>query len=321
MNQFIENIHPILCQDYAVFTPPINQMITTIGTWIDQRITGGYVYGPSRFGKSKAIKWYLRSMLEERFGQSIPLVIWNRRESNITEKEFWNSLLLASRYEFANPLKPKTKEVARYLFEQQLITLANNTSNNFIVLLIDEAHEVGLNEWKWLLGLQNSLDESGYKFSVFSIGSHGISFQPDYIARTGNAHISARFFSVDMRFKGISSRDELAYVLAGYDTDSEWPKDSKISYLQYFAPDDYRKGRRLEQMADLIWGAFIELLPQRPKIKLEIPMLHLSYLAENILKNLSQGSCWDAENNLESINKIISQTGYEDYIRMVILER
>jgi type II secretory pathway predicted ATPase ExeA len=74
------------------------------------------------------------------------------------------------------------------------MTLADNSMNNFIVLLIDEAHEVTLKEWKWLLGLQNALDEDGYKFSVFSIGSHKISFQPDYIARTGNAHITARFF-------------------------------------------------------------------------------------------------------------------------------
>lgn len=317
MNQLNESIHPILSQNYAVFTPPINQMINNIGTWIDQRITGGYVYGPSRFGKSKAIKWYLRSMLEERFGHQIPLVIWNRRESNISEKEFWNSLLLASHYEFADPLIAKEKSKARFLFEQQLMTLADNSMNNFIVLLIDEAHEVTLKEWKWLLGLQNALDEDGYKFSVFSIGSHKISFQPDYIARTGNAHITARFFSVDMRFRGIQSRNELAYVLAGYDTDSEWPKNSHITFLQHFAPIDYNNGRRLQQLADLIWGAFVEQLPYHFKGKVEIPMLHLSYLVERILKNLSHGSQWEKETCIESINEIINETRYTDYIRLV----
>lgn len=317
MNQIFENIHPILSQEYAVFTPPIDKMVNTIGSWIDQRITGGYVYGPSRFGKSKAVKWYLKSMLEERFGHSIPLVIWNRRESNITEKEFWNSLLIASRYEFIDPLKNKSKEKARFLFEQQLITLALNSSSNFIVLLIDEAHEVTLKEWKWLLGLQNYLDENGYKFSVFSIGSHNISFQPDYMARTGNAHISARFFSVDMRFRGIRSKNELSYVLAGYDTDSEWPQNSKVTFLQYFSPEDFEKGRRLEQITDLIWGAFIEQQPTTMKSKVEIPMLHISYLTENILKNLSKGNKWEDVTCLESITKIIRETGYMDYIRMV----
>lgn len=318
MNQILENIHPILSQEYAVFTPPINQMITTIGTWIDQRITGGYVYGPSRFGKSKAIKWFLRSMLEERFGYSIPLVIWSRRESNITETEFWNQLLVASRYEFSTYERPHAKLKARFLFEQQLITLALNSSNNFIVLLIDEAHEVTLKEWKWLLGLQNSLDESGFKFSVFSIGSHSISFQPNYLARTGNSHISARFFSADMRFSGIRSRSELAYVLIGYDTDSEWPKDSKISFLHYFAPDDYKNGKRIEQLTDLIWDSFVELQPhQIGQAKIEIPMLHLSYLIENILKSLKNGTTWEEATNISTINKFILETGFTQYARII----
>ena len=98
--------HPILRGEYAIFTAPIDEMIQTIGNWIDLRVTGGYIYGPSRYGKSKTIKWFLFSLLEERFGTRVPLVVWIRRDSSITEREFWNDLLEAANYEFYDPLKP-----------------------------------------------------------------------------------------------------------------------------------------------------------------------------------------------------------------------
>src|SRR4030067_724650 len=91
----------------------------------------------------------------------------------------------------------------------------------------------------WLLGLQNDLDNEGYRLSVFSIGSHHIHYQPNYLARTGNAHIVARFFPVDARFYGIRSVSELAYALNGYDLDSDWPPGTNTSYLKYFAPSEF----------------------------------------------------------------------------------
>ena len=35
--------HPVLLQEYAVFTPPVHAMAQTIGDWIDQRQPGGYM--------------------------------------------------------------------------------------------------------------------------------------------------------------------------------------------------------------------------------------------------------------------------------------
>ena len=33
--------HPVIRRDYAVFTPPMEAMINTIGDWIEQQVTGG----------------------------------------------------------------------------------------------------------------------------------------------------------------------------------------------------------------------------------------------------------------------------------------
>jgi hypothetical protein len=299
----------------------MDRMLNTIGDWIDQRVSGGHIYGPSRFGKSRAVKWYLKDMLEARFKTFLPLLVWIRRDTAMSEVEFWNTLLGVAKYEFYDPLKPKPKTAAKYLFEQQLVTLAHRARGNYVVLLIDEAHDMTLKEWKWLLGLQNSLDDQGIRFSVISIGSYGLQYQPDYLARTGNAHIAARFYACDTRFHGIRSRSELGYVLTGYDLDSEWPKKSGVSFLHYFAPDAFSQGRRLLECADLIWMAFERLLPPgiqfKQAVSFEIPMLHLSYVIEQALRRIGAGEDWETVTVYQSWLAMVGKTGFTDHMRKI----
>jgi hypothetical protein len=317
----INHRHPILRQDYAIYTPPMDRMINTIGDWIDQGISGGHIYGPSRFGKSRAVKWYLREILEDRFKRTLPLVVWGRRESSMAEGEFWNELLSAAKYEFHNPLKQKSKIAAKFLFEQQLLTLARSARGNYVLLLIDEAQDITLKEWKWLLGLQNSLDYQGIRFCVISIGSYGLQYQPDYLARTGNPHIAARFYACDARFDGIRSRSELGYVLTGYDLDSEWPKNSGITFLQYFAPDAFAEGRRLKDYEEMIWTAFEQLVPPNLKTKsgisIEIPMLHISYAIEQALRRFGSGEDWETVTEYQSWLGMIAKSGFTDHMRKI----
>jgi hypothetical protein len=314
--------HPVLTGEYAIFTPPMNEMIVTIGDWIDQRLTGGYIYGPSRFGKSRGVKWFIRSMLKERFGQKLPMIVWNRPPTKITEGEFWNYLLGATEFMFFSPLNPKKKVQARFLFKQQLITLARSASKNYITLVIDEAHDVTLTEWKWILGLQNELDYEGYRLSVFSIGTHQISYKPDYLANTGNAHIVARFFCADSKFHGISNVEELGFVLNGYDLDSEWPPGSNTSFLKYFSPNDFQNNNRLSNSKSELWQCFQELLPQEiksgvKKQPIEIPMLHVAKTVEQALCQLSNGDSWEEVTKRENWLKLIYKTKFTDHIRAI----
>lgn len=317
----LDRRHPLLQRKYAVWTPPSYEMIETIGDWIDQGISGGHIYGPSRFGKSRTIKWYLKTVLEKRFNCNLPLVAWIRRESTMGEREFWNELLCAANFEFTDSLKPKPKNIARFLFEQQLLTLARTAKDNYAMLLIDEAQMMTLKEWQWLLGLQNSLDNQGIRFCIISIGSYGLQYQPDYLARTGNPHIAARFFASDMRFRGIAFVEELSFVLYGYDEYSEWPHKSGISYLNYFAPEDFEKGQRLNSYASVIWAAFNELLPPNLKGKqsyeIELPMQHISHAVEQALRRLGEGEDWETVIEYKSMLQMIAKTRFTDHMRMI----
>lgn len=318
----IDQNHPVLKQSYAVYTPSMEEMITTIGNWIDQKVSGGYIYGPSRFGKSVTVKWYVRTVLEERFNNKLPMVVWSRPDTSMTEVEFWNLLLLEAKFRFQFPDKLKKKIQARFLFKQHLITIARSARQNYVVLIIDEAHEVTLKEWKWLLGLQNELDKDGFHLTVFSIGSHQLGYQPSFYSRIGNAHIAARFFAVSARFHGIRNIKELRFILNGYDIDSEWPEGTGISYLKYFAPSAFENKCRLADQADELWMAFEELLPlemrsSTKKSVMELPMLHLAITVEQLLRQLENGKDWESTTSKINLLNIIKNTGFTLFMRLI----
>jgi hypothetical protein len=314
----IDPNHCIITKQYAVYTPPMHEMIERIGDWIDQQRPGGYIHGASRVGKSRAVAWYLSDVLAERFGSILPLVIWNRQpDMQPSEATFWHRLLMASKFQFVNPLKPAKRVEGAYLCLQRFITIAKNAGKNYVVLLIDEAQEMTLKEWKWLLGLQNQLDYEGYQLSVFSVGSHQLGYKHEYLANTGNPHVAARFMAGHARYNGIRSVDEIRYVMNGYDIDSEWPQGSGTSFLQYFAPTHFAEGRRLADYDEIFWKALLELRPPMARSYVEFPMQHIARTIEEILKKLACGESWKDAISYDSWLNELSKVNFTDHMRII----
>lgn len=314
----IDPQHCIITNQYAIYTPPMHEMIQQIGDWIDQQRPGGYIHGASRLGKSRTIKWHLADVLEERFHVILPLVVWNRRpDTHTSETGFWHQLLMASKFEFVSPTKPPKKIESFFLCKQRFIAIAKNSHRNYIILLIDEAQDLTLKEWKWLVGLQNQLDYEGFLLSIFSIGSHQLGYRHEYMASTGNAHIAARFMAANARFHGIRSAAEVQYVLNGYDVDSEWPSGSNISFLQHFSPENFKAGRQLSGSASVLWKALVELLPDSAKKYPEFPMQHIAKVIEAALLRLAKGEDWDDVTSYESWLEALAKVNFSDHMRII----
>lgn len=314
----IDPRHCIVTKQYAVYTPPMHEMIEQLGEWIDQQRPGGYIYGASRLGKSRCVQWYVAQVLQERLNAVVPLVVWNRRpDSQTSEAGFWHQLLLASNFEFANPAKPPKRAEGIHLCRQRFIAIANNAQRNYVVLTIDEAQDLTFREWKWLLGLQNDLDYEGYLLSVFSVGSHQLNYRHEYMAITGNAHLAARFMAAHARFHGLRSPEEIAYVLNGYDIDSEWPPGSGVSYLKYFAPVQFAAGHRLADCAALVWKALVELSPESACRHLEFPMQHIARATEAMLFQLAHGGDWVDVTSYENWLQEFAKANFSDHMRII----
>jgi len=314
----IDPDHCIFTQQYAVFTPPIHEMALQIGDWIELQKPGGFIYGASRLGKSRAIKWYLDSLLTERFGEVIPLVVWIRQAGvQVSEAQIWHELLIASQFQFVDPAKPPKKVEGNHLCVERFTAVAKSAGRNYVVLLVDEAQEVSLREWKWLVGLQNKLDDKGILLSVFSVGTHQLGYRHEYLASTGNAHVAARFMAAHARFHGIRAIEEAAFVLNGYDVDSEWPAGSGIPFLQTFAPTSFAAGRRLQDQVEFLWRALFELRPSTARQYTEFPMQHIARTVEWMLKRLAAGEDWEVVTGYDGWLEGLTKNNYADHMRVI----
>ncbi|MGF6444734.1 ATP-binding protein [Paraburkholderia youngii] len=308
--------HSIVTGEYAIYTPPIHEMINHLADWIDQQVPGGYIYGASRLGKSRCIRWHVAHELRVRFGAMVPLIVWNHAyDSYTSEAGFWHQLLLASEFEFVDPTKPPKKTKGLHQCIQRFIAIANNAQRNYVILLIDEAQDLTLREWKWLTTLQNKLEIEGYQLSVFSVGSHQLNYSYSYFGLTGNAHVAGRFMVAHVPFHGIRRQMELNYVLNGYDTDSKWPPDSGVSFLQYFAPRDYAAGRRLSESDERFWSALVKLTPKNARR--EFPMQHIGKAVEAALYRLAAGEDWDEVTSQKNWILQLGRLGFSDHMEMI----
>lgn len=77
----------------------------------------------------------------------------------------------------------------------------------------------------------------------------------------------------EKQFFGMKNVEELAFLLEGYDSISEYPKNSGWSYTKFFFPDAFIEGYRLEKEANIIWNALINIRMECGiKSKVELPM-------------------------------------------------
>lgn len=308
--------HPVVTQQYAVYTPAIAQMVTQVSNWIDQQ-RSGYIWGFSRYGKTRGVQYYLATKLGQRFGGHLPLLIYDRPEFGHppTAGQFWEAILRAGGHRYASTRTSPDHRL--HLVVEMFKSLAKRSEGNFVVLLIDEAQSMTVPEWRYLVALQNHLDFSGIRLSVISIGSHQMGYVYDQIAIIGDTHCAARFLIGNARFPGIRSIEELQYVLFGYDEDSEWPEQSGVSYTQALAPDLFVHGFRLSAHAEEFWKALDDLLPDGYHGLLEFPMLHIAHTVESTLLGLAGKTPPTKLVTQQGWKSTLEETDFPAYMRLI----
>jgi len=307
--------HPLVTGNYAVCTPAIDALIDTLGGWIESKITGAYVFGPSRLGKTRAVTYFLKGYLQERLGVSLPVHIWIHTNPFNSPGTFYKSILAGLNHVSANG-KSESKDLLSALVEYFILT-ANQCNSRHIVFVVDEAQGVGAKEWGYLMAIQNMIEREGFVFSVFAIASHQLGYEYDYLARTGDAHLAARFLIDRWRFPGVESHADLEFVLQGYDEDSDWPKNSGISYMNHFAPDEFKLGRRLSKTTDDFWAALTATLPDNFKGTPSFPMKHIARSVEEVLLNLSRGTDWEVGTSVDEWVRCLVKLRLADHMRAV----
>jgi hypothetical protein len=309
--------HPLVTRDYSLYTPAIAQMVETMGHWLDDQVDGATIYGPSRFGKSSAVDNWLQSLLSERCGGHVPLVVWSHTDSGGAQSvgRFYAHLLHASRHPLAKAARSPLNR--QHMLIERWAALASKGGGRFLVLVIDEAQGMTQREWLWLVELHSLLEKDRIRLCVFSIASLQFFDEPVGMALSGGAHVAARFMLSAEPFHGVRDIDELRFVLSGYDQGTEWPKRSGVSFTAGLAPTAWAAGFRMADQAEGLMKAMQEELPAKYEGPIEFPMKTVAQSARHALLRIAGGADPQDVTSAASWRNIVSGCGHKALMAVV----
>lgn len=231
-------------------TPMVEALHATLVQWILCFFTGGLIVGDARLGKTEAIR-LLTDFIRDHDGDPIPIfrVSYGLRDKN-TIRAVYDRI--------ARSLKKPTRKsmTADDLLGDLLMHFADASvanRNRRVVLIIDEAQELLVDQLFAFVELFNELEELGVKLSVFFVANKD-RFTPlaNQLLKTENRFIRERFFNYIYVFQGIRSLEELRTCLSYYDQESIDTSDSR-TWMQYYCPRAVNAGFRLSDISENLW--------------------------------------------------------------------
>jgi hypothetical protein len=275
-------------QRIVLLTPAINGLLITLNEWIEGHLPGALVYGVPRVGKTKAIKYLLKEIMQH--PEAPPYVsLTMRKIEPSTPRAFWSNILSQLPYPTDNGKGTTADYWQRVLLKLTEISLIDDKKS--LVLFINDAQKLDEYQYELLHDLHNALDDQDIYTLFVLVGQTQLLEKRDIFKTDNRSEIVGRFMSVDYCMHGIASVDELSFVLEGYDELSAYPKGSKCSYARYFFPEIYQAGWRLAHEAQILWQAF-DMIHKEFRIvgTLEVP---LQYIFHTINNGLCSNSCKD----------------------------
>lgn len=233
-------------------TPAIRRLEETLHRWLWTGTTGGLIVGEARVGKTTALR-ALTSRLKTRAGALIPTTIVSMpTRDQRTIMSVFRQLCLSAE------LPITTHDRADHLSDRYVHYLAERAEHaqiTHVVVFVDEMQRLLPVQFNAFAELYDKLQLLGLRLSVFFIGNEQES--DALIRQVGDpqyAHIHGRFFTQAASFLGLTSKDEVKFCLAQYDT-LRYPVDGP-TYVEYFLPEAARSGWTLASLSTDLWRVF-----------------------------------------------------------------
>ena len=138
---------------YTIPTKSILDLQSKVEEWISMNDCGAIIYGESRVGKTRAIR-YISLHLKEKYSLQLPIYTFTATDHVPTQKTFYSSLLTAIGHE--DPHKGTAVQMRQRLVNRIIIN-ALDTKYRRAILFIDEAYLLSDKEYLWLIDIYLSL--------------------------------------------------------------------------------------------------------------------------------------------------------------------
>lgn len=227
----------------VVWTPEIDRMAQKVARWIRIDQPGGVIYGAQRNGKSRACS-YLVGMLSSLLDYELAVLHWtipDQAEAKKNEREFVQEMLQQS-----GCLRVGSRDLAvlRRRCYTHLSELTEATGSKRVVIIIDEAQNLGKLQFSYLIHAFNSLEQMGIQPFFLLVGQPELRNQFKTWSEGKGMQVLGRFFAREHQYRGIAL-NEIGLVLQAFDMPVE---GESVSVFSRAFPEAYKAGWRLEHL-------------------------------------------------------------------------
>jgi hypothetical protein len=242
--------HPAFSSQTVLLTEPIKALYQVVRYVLLVRETGCCFTAPSGVGKTRALMM-LEHVLRDRMPNLVVVrhTSWNHQVPSI--RAFFKHFLTAVDHP---ELRGETFDLRRRLV-CRLIDLARTHQSPFVVLLIDEAGALRIDDFLFLKDIYNDLDREGVGLITIMIGQ-----DPDFsdvialLREKGRTDLVSRFARRREVLRPLSTSKDVAGIFRQYDT-SIWPQGSEQTWTKFFLPEACASGFTLESQTPLFFEA------------------------------------------------------------------
>lgn len=293
---------------YIIPTPSIDALHEKIIDLIYHGTPGMIVYALTRIGKTYAIR-YLEGMLKRTY---LPETLINLEchytNSKASESDFYSNFLHCMNHpdaEFGNRIQKRIRLI------NLLLRNLEKSKDRLLLLFIDEAQHLQVEEYRWLTEISNRIEKEGYRMTTFMFGQPQLKHQKETLRLSAQTQIIGRFMVDEFAFHGIQSEEDLAACLQGYDN-TVFPIGSDWSFTRFCLPSKWSQGFRSIDLTTSLWKAFLDARPASHKpYAMEIPMKYFSQTMEILLlKDGMNDQGVEQDITVPRINNAIKRSGF-----------
>ena len=278
--------HPLSRRHYRVATAAIQEFVDLVELCVRVMIPGALIHARPRMGKTHAIE-YIGLHLGRQRPDLLVLRLSCEHHRSAYEGPFFSALLAAAGVRDPQPVSNAQKRFAlmRRLHEQLLLR-----RGHVVVLMCDEAQRLSKHALEWLRDVHDQLAQQGYRLITFLVGQSQLLEHKAQYQLSGDEQIVARFMIEQLHFRGVVDAADAATCLASYDC-SHYPEDSGPTFTEFFMPQAWSAGLRLEHSGQALWNTFVQAhAAAQLKGPVEIQMDYFTRAVESVL---TQGPGWD----------------------------
>jgi type II secretory pathway predicted ATPase ExeA len=247
------SIHPVLKQrGFTLKAPPLLEFVGEFSKLMSFGETGMVMYSAQRYGKTTAAKYVRERVAENNTCVVLHSHIGRERNPPSGADHVWMDM-----YRGDAPTVSQHIRTPMLSLIHKVQALADKQQTPRVLISIDEAQNLTDDVYFGLKKLVDDFIDVGLSPFVLLVA------QPEILARASKLKkrllhdLVDRFLTRWHRFRGLRL-DEFAGVMRHYDKLC-WPEDSDTPYSEYFVPDLWRAGWRLEQLAPRFAAEFERL--------------------------------------------------------------